>query len=255
MTTPDPDPAAAARGQGPRLYVPDAPLDGHATVDLPAAQSHYLRSVMRRGPGNAVVVFNGRDGEWRATVERLAKAGGRLLCRDRLRPQAAEAGPWLLFAPLKRGPVDLVAEKATELGVARLEPVLTRFTASTRVNTDRLRALAVEAAEQCRRLTVPEVAAPVALARIAETWPAERRLLVLAEHGDATPAARAFAEAAGAPAALLVGPEGGLADSELDALRQLDFVTMVRLGPRILRAETAAIAGLSLWQTLSGDWR
>lgn len=250
----DRDSSAPPRAQGPRLYVGETVLAADATVDLPAPQAHYLRSVLRRGPGDTVVLFNGQDGEWRATIDRLAKSGGRALCGDRLRPQATEAGPWLLFAPLKRGPVDLLAEKATELGVTRLQPVLTRFTTSPRVNTERLRTLAVEAAEQCRRLTVPDVTAPIAFAHLAEGWPGDRHLLVLAERGAAIPAARAFSDLAGAPAALLVGPEGGLSDSELDALRHLPFVTPVRLGPRVLRAETAAIAGLTLCQALSGDW-
>jgi len=235
--------------------VDEATLAADAIVDLPAPQAHYLRSVLRRGPGDTVVLFNGQDGEWRGSIERLAKSGGQVLCGDRLRPQTTEAGPWLLFAPLKRGPVDMMTEKATELGVSQLHPVLTRFTTSPRVNLDRLRALAVEAAEQCRRLTVPCVTEPKPLAYLSDGWPSDRRLLVLAEHGAAITAAQAFSETAGKPAALLVGPEGGLADSELDALRHLPFVTPVRLGPRVLRAETAAIAGLTLWQALSGDWR
>jgi len=246
---------APPRGHGPRLYGEAFALSSGAVIELTASHAHYLRSVLRRGPGDTVVVFNGRDGEWTATLERLAKTGGQARCETRLRPQTDEAGPWLLFAPVKRGPVDLMAEKATELGVSRLSPVVTRLTTSPRVNTDRLRALTVEAAEQCRRLTVPRVDDPMPLARLTEHWPPDRHLLVLAEHGTARPAARAFADVAGVPAALLVGPEGGLTDSDLDALRQLPFVTPVRLGPRVLRAETAAIAGLTLWQTLSGDWR
>ncbi|KAA5605016.1 16S rRNA (uracil(1498)-N(3))-methyltransferase [Roseospira marina] len=251
-------------GHGPRLFVADPTLDDGAVVTLEAPQAHYLRSVMRRGPGDSVVLFNGRDGEWQATLETMAKAFATARCAIRLRPQSAEGtenggvdGPWLLFAPLKRGPVDLLAEKATELGVARLQPVMTRFTTAARVNATRLRANAIEAAEQCRRLSVPEVAEPITLARIPEGWPEDRHLFVLAEHGHAVTAASAFAAArdAGTPAALLVGPEGGFADSELDALCQLPFVTPVRLGPRVLRAETAAIAGLTLWQALAGDWR
>ncbi|MQX37316.1 16S rRNA (uracil(1498)-N(3))-methyltransferase [Roseospira navarrensis] len=247
-------------GHGPRLFVGEADLGPAALVTLDAPQAHYLRSVMRRGPGDAVVLFNGRDGEWLARLEAVAKAAATARCTDQLRPQPdadPDAAPWLLFAPLKRGPVDLLAEKATELGAARLQPVMTRFTTAARVNATRLRAHAVEAAEQCRRLSVPQVADPIPLPRVAEGWPAGRRLFVLAEHGRAVPATAAFAAAADAtaPAALLVGPEGGLADSELDALAQLPFVTPVRLGPRILRAETAAIAGLALWQAVAGDWR
>nr|WP_246423839.1 16S rRNA (uracil(1498)-N(3))-methyltransferase [Roseospira goensis] len=250
---------APPAGHGPRLYVADAALSEGGTVTLAAPQAHYLRAVMRRGPGDTVVLFNGQDGEWRAVLETVAKASATARCVACLRPQPAteDDGPWLLFAPLKRGPVDVLAEKATELGVARLQPVLTRFTTAARVNAARLQAHAIEASEQCRRLTVPTVADPVALAHLPAAWPAERRLFVLAEHGRAGPAAAAFAAAARdeTPAALLVGPEGGLADSELDALGHLPFVTPVRLGPRVLRAETAAIAGLTLWQALAGDWR
>lgn len=248
---------APPSGQGPRLYAADTDLAEGASVALPAPQAHYLRSVMRRGPGDMVVLFNGRDGEWQAEIDTLTKAGATVLCRACLRPQPeGEAnGPWLLFAPLKRGPVDLLAEKATELGAARLQPVVTRFTTAARVNATRLRSVTIEAAEQCRRLSVPDMADPLPLARLGDGWPADRPLFVLAERGEAPPAAAAFAAHAGAPAALLVGPEGGFADSELDGLRHLPFVSFVRLGPRVLRAETAAIAGLTLWQALAGDWR
>ena len=252
------DAAAPPGGRGPRLFVEgDVPLGEGGAVPLLAGQAHYLRAVMRRGPGDAVVLFNGCDGEWLARLTRLAKGAAEAVCETRLRPQPAgpPAGPWLLFAPLKRGPVDMVAEKATELGAVRLVPVVTRRTTAARLNATRLRAHAVEAAEQCRRLTVPEVAEPVALESLATGWPTGRRLFVLAESGPAEAAASAFAQAAGAPAALLVGPEGGFADSELDALRQLAFVTLVRLGPRILRAETAALAALSVWQAVAGDAR
>jgi len=259
---------APPSGHGPRLFVGEAgDLADGALVTLAAPQAHYLRAVMRRAPGDPVVLFNGRDGEWLAALETVAKATATARCTEHLRPQPeneSENGPWLLFAPLKRGPVDLLTEKATELGVARLQPVMTRFTTAARVNGTRLRANAIEAAEQCRRLSVPEVAEPIALAHMATGWPEDRRLFVLAEHGDAVSAASAFAAAAvaagasggtAARVALLVGPEGGFADSELDGLAQLPFVTPVRLGPRVLRAETAAIAGLTLWQALAGDWR
>jgi 16S rRNA (uracil1498-N3)-methyltransferase len=259
MTTNHPVTTAAAPppAGAPRLYVDDADLSEDGRVTLSAPQAHYLRSVMRRTPGDAVILFNGRDGEWRAALDSVAKSHATAICRDRLRPQPTdgETGPWLLFAPLKRGPVDLLAEKATELGVSRLQPVTTRLTTAARVNAARLRALAIEAAEQCRRLDVPTVTDPLPLARLAEDWPAGRTLFVLAEHGEAVPATAAFAAHAGGPAALLVGPEGGLAGAELDGLRHLPFVTCVRLGPRVLRAETAAIAGLTLWQAVAGDWR
>lgn len=248
---------APPAGQGPRLFVAAPRLEAAATVMLDPGQAHYLRAVMRRAAGDPVVLFNGTDGEWLARLERIAKAGAEAVCETRLRHQSDEPppGPWLLFAPLKRGPVDMVAEKATELGATRLLPVLTQRTTAARVNAGRLRAHAIEAAEQCRRLTVPEITEPLALSRLAQDWPGDRRLFVLAEHGTAVPASAAFAQAADQPAALLVGPEGGFTELELDALRQLPFVTAVRLGPRVLRAETAALAALALWQAVAGDAR
>lgn len=252
-------PAPPSGGAGPRLFVADAALAPQAVVSLSASQAHYLRTVMRRGSGDVVCLFNGRDGEWAATLEQVSKGVATARCGERLRPQAEDRcpqqGPWLAFAPLKRGPVDLVAEKATELGVARLLPVMTRRTTAARINAARLAAHAAEAAEQCRRLSVPTVDDPVALPRLGAVWPAERPLFVLAEHGAAAPAAAVFSAHAGTPAGLLVGPEGGLDDVDLDALSQLPFVTPVRLGPRVLRAETAALAGLALWQALAGDSR
>jgi len=252
------DAAAPPGGHGPRLFThQDTSLAEASQVTLAPGQAHYLRTVLRRGTGDAVVLFNGRDGEWLARLSRLDRGAAEAVCETCLRPQseAGSPGPWLLFAPLKRGPVDQLAEKATELGASRLVPVMTRRTTAARLNTTRLQAHAVEAAEQCRRLTVPEVVDAVPLDSLAATWPAERRLFVLAESGPAQAAAPAFVQAAGTPAALLVGPEGGFTDSELDGLRELPFVTPVRLGPRVLRAETAALAGLATWQAVAGDAR
>ncbi|HEX9836481.1 MAG TPA: 16S rRNA (uracil(1498)-N(3))-methyltransferase, partial [Alphaproteobacteria bacterium] len=172
--------------------------------------------------------------------------------------QLASPDLWLVFAPVKRARIDFVAAKATELGVSALRPVLTRHTAVERVNVERLRANAIEAAEQCDRLDVPEVAAPVALDALIEDWPAGRRLMLCDESGAAPPVAAALAPFAAAPAApwaVLTGPEGGFAGSELDALKKREFVTAVSLGPRTLRADTAALAALSCWQALVGDWR
>ncbi len=236
-----------------RLFV-DAALGPGAGVGLDAGQAHYLDRVMRLAASDAVLVFNGRDGEWRA---RLEDGGGkrRALAVDRqTRAQAAEPGPWLAFAPLKKTPMDFVAVKATELGVSRLLPVFTRRTAARRVATARLRANAREAAEQCGRLSVPEVVEPVDLQALLAQWPAGRRLLVPDESGGGVPLARALAKAAPDDHAFLIGPEGGFAPDELDALRKLPFVTAVGLGPRILRADTAALATLAAWQALVGDW-
>ena len=240
-----------------RLFV-DVGLAGGVVLDLAAAQAHYLGRVMRAGTGDGVAVFNGRDGEWRARIEISSRTRCAVRVIERTRPQAAEPDLWLAFAPIKRAPVDFLARKATELGVSRLWPVFTQRTASGRVNTDRLRANTVEAAEQCRRLTVPEVSEPVPLDRLIALWPPQRRLLVADETGGGRPIAKALGalgmDGPRAPFGLLVGPEGGFARSELDALHKLDFVTAVHLGPRILRADTVALAALACWQALIGDW-
>lgn len=230
-------------------------------VPLERAQGHYLTHVMRLAEGDAVALFNGRHGEWRATVAEARKHAVVLACAAQIRAQGPEPDVWLAFAPLKKTRVDFVVEKATELGASRLVPVFTRHTAAARVNVERLRAQAVEAAEQCERLSVPEVAEPVALERLLAGWPHDRRLLVLDETGGGRPIAEALAELRGEPGAapprhaILIGPEGGFSEFELDALRDLPFVSAVTVGPRILRAETAALAALACWQALLGDWR
>jgi 16S rRNA (uracil1498-N3)-methyltransferase len=241
-----------------RLHV-EAPLAAGAAVALGEGQAHYLRAVLRLGAGAAVALFNGRDGEWQAVIESLGKRSAGLLCRTQTRPQRPEPDLWLLFAPIKRARIDFLVEKATELGVARLQPVITRRTMAARLNPARLRAHAVEAAEQCERLTVPDLAEPLPLARCLAAWPAGRRLLLAAEAGPAEPIAAALAAAAAAPAgagwAVLVGPEGGFDPGELDDLHKLPFVSAIGLGPRILRAETAALAALACWQAVLGDGR
>lgn len=229
-----------------RLHVPDALAEG-AGVALSPGQAHYLGAVMRKAAGEALRVFNGRDGEWLARVEHLRKDRGALVVERRLRPQVLEPDLWLVSAALKRDATDLVAQKATELGVAALLPVFTVRTNAGRVNTARLAAIATEAAEQSERLTVPRVAEPRPLADLLADWPAGRRLVVAAERREAAP----IRPAAG-PAALLVGPEGGFTDRELDDLVRHPFVEPVTLGPRILRADTAAIVGLALLQATSG---
>jgi 16S rRNA (uracil1498-N3)-methyltransferase len=239
-----------------RLYITDDLIAGGAAAALDAKQAHYLKAVMRLGAGDEVLVFNGRDGEWRGRIEDLRKKGGALSLVERTRAQ--ERGPdlWLAFAPAKRGTPELVARAATELGVSALQPVTTRRTVVGRVNTERLRANAVEAAEQCGRLTVPAVLKPIALDTLLADWPADRRLMLCDETGGGVPIAQALsAQDRAAPWAVLVGPEGGFDPSELDVLGKQPIVTSVGLGPRILRAETAAIAALACWQALVGDWR
>lgn len=237
-----------------RLHV-DSPLAAGQTVALTPAQAHYLATVMRARAGETVALFNGRDGEWRSVVTDLGRKGGTLEVGDRLREQTVEGDLWLLFAPLKKDATDMVVEKATELGVARLLPVMTDNTAASRLNTDRARANAIEAAEQCERLSVPTVDEPAPLARLLAGWDAARPLLVADETGRGEPLAAVAARLEGAALAVLIGPEGGFSHSELDALRRLPFVVPVGLGPRILRAETAALAALACIQAVAGDWR
>lgn len=241
-----------------RLFVDHALADGQ-TVGLAPAQSHYLHNVLRLGSGDAVHLFNGRDGEWRGTIDALGRGWCSIAVSERLRGQTAEPDLWLVFAPIKRARIDFVAAKATELGVSALVPVFTENTAVGRVNAERLRANAVEAAEQCGRLSVPSVHEPAALSTLLGDWPAERRLLVCDETGDGTPildVLRRLAEVGAAHAwGIMVGPEGGFSRSELDLFAETTIVTRVGLGPRVLRADTAAVAALACWQAVLGDWR
>lgn len=244
-----------------RIFTPHD-LGADAAIELDRAQSHYLSHVMRLAEGASVALFNGRDGEWLSSIAGSTRHAVRLRCRSQMREQAFEPDIWLVFAPLKKTRTDFVVEKATELGASRLLPVFTRHTTAERVKVDRLRAQAVEAAEQCQRLSVPDVADPAPLDRLLAGWPQDRRLLVLDETGGGRPIASVLADRADdteEPAALrhaiLIGPEGGFSIAELDALRKLAFVTLVGVGPRILRAETAALAALACWQALAGDWR
>ncbi len=235
-------------------------LSPAAIVDLDSGQAHYLANVLRLKPGAAVSLFNGSDGEWRGRIETLARGRGTVVLQDQTRPQRAEPDLWLLFAPLKKARTDYLAEKATEIGASLLWPVFTRRTQAERVNLDRLRANAIEAAEQSERLSVPELREPARLTDVLAGWPADRRLLFCDESGAGRPIAEALARAsdensAAQKWAVLIGPEGGFARDELDALHKLPFVTAAGLGPRILRADTAALAALVAVQALVGDWK
>ena len=244
---------AGARDDGPstiRLFV-EAPLAAGATATLASGQTHYLRNVMRRKPGDRIRLFNGCDGEWEGAIETLApgRAGIRLGAQRAAQPPAPDLR--LLFAPLKAERTRFAVEKATELGVGAIHPVLTRYGQTRRVNVERLRAHAIEAAEQCGRLEVPPIAPPCPLADALAAWPPERRLLVCDPEAE-----RSVAESlADAPAGILVGPEGGFAPAERRLLAGHPAAVFVRLGPRILRAETAVAAALACWQALAGDWR
>lgn len=239
-----------------RLFVTDG-LSTDSAITLSRGQSHYAVRVMRQGVGDHACVFNGRDGEWLARIEDMSKTACRLELVEQMRPQSVEPDIWLAFAPIKKARLDFLIEKAVELGVSRLVPVMTERTDVSRVNVERLSATAMEAAEQCERLSVPGVDAPRNLQNFLITWLAERRLFVLDETGQGAPVTQVFnvslTDRESTPAAIFVGPEGGFSMEELDALRDLPFVTLVTLGPRILRAETAALAALACWQTLVGD--
>ncbi len=236
-----------------RLFV-ESDLSALAEVVLNREQAHYLFGVMRLGQGDSLLLFNGRDGEWEAEVAQAGKRVGTLTCGMQTRTQETPPDIWLLFAPLKKSRTDFVAEKAAELGCRRVAPVFTSFTNSGRVNVDRLQAHAVEAAEQCGLLTVPEIAEAAPLTRVLDGWDASRRLLFCDERRNAQPAMEALAAAPDGPWAVLIGPEGGFSAEEVERLRAASFVTSVSLGPRVLRADTAAVAALTLWQAAKGDW-
>ncbi len=235
-----------------RLCV-DQPLGPGQSVALTEAQAHYLFGVMREGVGTQVLAFNGRDGEWLAEVKEGGKRKGTLACLERTRAQTAPPDLWLLFAPVKKARTDFIVEKAVELGVARLQPVLTDYTNSERFRRDKAEAHVREAAEQCGALSLSGVGEAVTLSRLLSGWDPARHILWAdeSEAGAATTLA-AFPEG---PAAILVGPEGGFSAAERDRLRALPFVHPVALGPRILRAETAVLAAITLWQAHLGDWQ
>jgi 16S rRNA (uracil1498-N3)-methyltransferase len=238
----------------PRLYVGGRLALG-GMIELEAGQAHYLRAVLRLRRGAAVAGFNAVDGEW---LCRISEVGGRrvwLTVERRLRVPEYEPDLWLLFAPIKRARLDWLVEKATELGASALLPVWTARTQSERLNLGRLRTHAVEAAEQSGRFSVPELYPPEAFDRVLAAWPTGRSLVVCDESGIGEPIGEAATRFAAAPVALFIGPEGGFDQTELDGLGKLSFVTRIGLGPRVLRAETAALAALAVFQAIAGDWR
>lgn len=234
-----------------RLCV-EHPLGEGQQVALTREQAHYLFGVMRLAPGNSVALFNGRDGEWRATVEDAGKRGGLLLCQAQSGPQVMPPDLWLMFAPVKKAQTQFIVEKAVEMGVRRILPVLTEFTNSERLRVDKQQAHALEAAEQCGATFVPEVADPQRLDRLLSGWDG-RRILFADE--SAVGGAVSLSGLELGPWAVLIGPEGGFSEGERTRLRGMDCTTAISLGPRILRAETAAVAALTLWQVSAGDWR
>jgi 16S rRNA (uracil1498-N3)-methyltransferase len=250
-----PDSDLADAGGKVRLYV-EAPLAPGAKLTPSEAQAHYLLHVMRSREGDHVLLFNGRDGEWRARIADVARRSCTLLCEAQSETQAEVPDLWLAFAPIKKIPADYLAQKATELGAKVLQPVITNRTVARRVNLDRMRANAIEAAEQSGRLSVPEIREPVALDALLRSWRSGRRLLFCDERGDAVPIAKALDDAGQqAQWGILTGPEGGFDPQEREAIRQCTSVLPVTLGPRIMRADTAALAALAVWQAVIGDWR
>ncbi|MEX0281386.1 MAG: 16S rRNA (uracil(1498)-N(3))-methyltransferase [Arenibacterium sp.] len=234
-----------------RLYVEHSLGEGQS-VPLTREQAHYLFGVMRRGVGEPVALFNGRDGEWLAEIAEAGKRGGVLGVIEQTAPLRIPPDLWLLFAPIKKARTDFIVEKATELGAARIMPVQTDFTNSERIRQDRLQAHAVEAAEQCGGTFVPEVAELQKLSALLNEWPEERALifcdeLTVEEQIEAAPLPDS-------PTAILIGPEGGFSDAERKRLRQMTQTHVVSLGPRILRADTAAVSAITLWQQAKGDW-
>ncbi|OXE35636.1 MAG: 16S rRNA (uracil(1498)-N(3))-methyltransferase [Phenylobacterium zucineum] len=241
-----------------RLLV-TSPLSTDVALPLDDGQSRYLTQVMRKGVGDEVLVFNGIDGEWRCAIEQVGKRFVILRTRALTRPQTPTPDLILLIALIKRGRLETVVEKASELGVAEVWPVVTERAGVERAREDRLRLIAHEAAEQTGRLDTPEIKAPAKLDKVMadwdKTWPEGRKLLFCDEAGDAGLAADVLATQTPGPWAILIGPEGGFSPAERIRLRSLPFTVPVSLGPRILRADTAAISAMTLWQCALGDWR
>lgn len=237
-----------------RLFV-EARLEPGARFDCTPEQVNYLLSVLRLKPGDGILVFNGRDGEWRASLVDVAKRRCALACSEQTREQQAPPDIHYIFAPLKHARLDYMVQKATEMGAARLQPVLTRRTVAARVNGARMRANTIEAAEQCGVLWVPTIAEPVRLPALLERWDGERRLVFCDEAAEVGGPIEALSRLTPGPLAVLIGPEGGFDREERTLLRACPFTLAVSLGPRIMRADTAAVAALALVNAVLGDWR
>lgn len=246
-------PATAAwpPSSAPRLFV-DQPLAAAQSVCLTGNQAHYLLNVMRVKPGDAVKLFDDVSGDYLARVDAVGKRDIVLAVEGLTRPREAVPDLWLCAAPIKRARFDWIAEKACELGVARFVPVLTARSVIDKIKPDRLRAQMIEAAEQCERNALPEIAEAVKLPTLLESWPSSRHLFFADERGGAS-LAQSHARHTG-PAAILVGPEGGFTDDENAAIRACPAAVAVSLGPRILRADTAAVAAVAAWMATQGDW-
>ena len=235
-----------------RLYI-DAPLHEGSEIDVPKDQIHYLMNVLRMGAGDSVRLFNARDGEWRAEIANMSKRQVRLEVKEQLRSPQTVPDIWLCFAPVKKHRNAFILEKATELGAARLQPITTQRTQFGKLNLSKMSAQIIEAAEQTERLCLPELKETITLDALLQTWDPARTLIMADEGGDCPPALGVLKSLTG-PAALIIGPEGGFTPQEREFLRSQSFVKPVSLGPRILRADTAALSLLTLWQAAQGDW-
>lgn len=237
-----------------RLFLPDD-LAAASEVETGRDHAHYLANVLRMREGGELLVFNGRDGEWLAEIAAVSKKSVRLSMRERTRPQTPQPDLLYCFAPIKQGRLDYLVQKAVEMGAGALQPVITQHTQVPKLGTERLRANVIEAAEQCGVLSVPAIREPVKLERLISDWDEERRLIYCDEDAPGNNPLPAIAALAGRKLGLLVGPEGGFSEAERAMLRPLSYVVPIPLGPRILRADTAAVAALTVIQVAAGDWR
>ena len=235
-----------------RLYVAE-PLAEGETIALPKEQAHYLSNVLRKTVGDSIRIFNGEAGEWRADISAISKRAATLAVIEQLREPTICPDITLCFAPVRKHRTSFIIEKATELGVRHLQPIITARTQFPKFNVEKAKLQAIEAAEQTERLDIPEISTPQKLTQLIDDWDETRTLIFADEAGDASPALNALGIVSG-PSAILIGPEGGFTPQERELLRSQSFVKPVTLGPRILRADTAALSLLTLWQAVRGDW-
>lgn len=223
-------------------------------VELSKEQAHYLCNVMRQKDGDEIKLFNGNDGEWQSVISSISKKNCSVRIVEQTKEQKNEPDIWLYFAPVKNAPINNLVQKATELGVSKLIPVFTQHTVISRVNVERLRLIAIEAAEQCRRLTIPQIEEPVKFANLLNSWDENRGLILCDESGGGESFTKALGNDKHANHAIIIGPEGGFSQSEFEMLKNKPYVVSVGMGPRILRADTAAIAALTSYMNILGDW-
>lgn len=237
-----------------RIWI-DQKISANVKITLSNGQSHYLNNVMRCAIGDVISCFNGSDGEYSATIVSINKNQTVIEPLIQDRKPYKEKDVWLIFAPLKKDRTDFVIEKAVELGATKIVPLISERTNSTHIKTERFVLQAIEASEQCGRLSVPEINPPCPLMHLLEKWDKNRLLYFMDERREGNFAKEVFAEFKDKPCAILIGPEGGFSDKEAEVLNKQSFVKNIQLGPRILRAETAAIASLAVWQAIAGDWQ